>query len=142
MNTCLFYKLPEDAKQIREEVFVKEQGFRNEFDDIDARAMHLVLYDDELPVATCRLFSDDLPGDYVVGRIAVIKEYRGKNIGTYLLKAAEEEIRKMGGKRIIVHAQSRVKNFYEKQGYYSLGKNDFDEDCPHVWMAKELRGVK
>lgn len=36
--------LPEDAKRIREAVFMKEQGFKNEFDDIDLLALHLILY--------------------------------------------------------------------------------------------------
>lgn len=47
--------LPEDAKRIREAVFMKEQGFKNEFDDIDLLALHLILYDGSQPAATCRL---------------------------------------------------------------------------------------
>ena len=83
-------------------------------------------------------FARELPGDYVIGRIAVIKEYRGQNIGTYLLKAAETEIEKIGGKKIFLHAQCRVEKFYEKQGYSSFGKIELDEYCPHVWMSKRI----
>ena len=33
-----------DARAIRQSVFVEEQGFEYEFDDIDETALHLVLY--------------------------------------------------------------------------------------------------
>ena len=37
--------LSQDARIIRQEVFVEEQGFHHEFDEIDSRAWHLVLYE-------------------------------------------------------------------------------------------------
>ena len=51
--------LSDDAKMIRESVFMKEQGFENEFDEIDDIAIHIVLYDNKNPVATCRIFKED-----------------------------------------------------------------------------------
>mgnify|MGYP000757946618 CR=1 FL=1 len=33
-----------DARLIRQQVFVEEQGFVNEFDDIDHEAYHAVIY--------------------------------------------------------------------------------------------------
>ena len=42
-----------DARAIRQSVFVEEQGFEYEFDDIDEIALHLVLYDEnDNPCAT------------------------------------------------------------------------------------------
>ena len=35
MNTKIFTSLPQDAKDIHIEVFMNEQGFENEFDEID-----------------------------------------------------------------------------------------------------------
>ena len=138
MYTKLYDTLPEEARKIREKIFMQEQGFKNEFDEFDIHANHLILYDGKRPIATCRFFARELPGDYVIGRIAVIKEYRGQNIGTYLLKVAETEIKKIGGKRIFLHAQSRVEKFYEKQGYSSFGEIELDEYCSHVWMSKRI----
>ena len=40
-----------DEKLIREEVFMSEQGFKNEFDETDGKAFHLVMYDNNIPVA-------------------------------------------------------------------------------------------
>ena len=53
-----FDTLPEDAVFIRKEVFVKEQGFKNEFDEKDNEAHFLVGYENDSRVATCRIFYD------------------------------------------------------------------------------------
>ena len=114
MKTQIYSTLPQEARRIREEVFVREQGFENEFDETDQRAFHLVLYDGEIPVAVCRFFPRGLCGDYVVGRIAVIKEYRGRKLGACLLREAEKEIQAAGGKRILLHAQCRAAGMKSK----------------------------
>lgn len=136
MYSIIYDKLPKEAQKIREEVFIKEQGFCDEFDETDMHAKHLVLYDEKIPIVACRFYNRKLSEDYIIGRIAVIKPYRGRNIGARLLAEAEAEIRKMGGKRIFLHAQTRVKKFYEKQGYSAYGEIDLDENCPHIWMKK------
>lgn len=45
MNTKIFTSLPQDAKDIRIEVFMNEQGFENEFDEIDTISHHIVAFD-------------------------------------------------------------------------------------------------
>lgn len=89
------------------------------------------------PVATCRFFQEGEGRHYVIGRIAVMKQYRGQNIGADILKIAEEKIYELKGTHISLHAQLRAKGFYEKQGYMPYGEIDFDEDCPHIWMRKK-----
>lgn len=136
MKIKLFDKLPDEAKDIRVTVFVEEQGFNEEFDSVDGIATHIVMFDSNKPVATCRFFVQD--GSFLLGRIAVLSEYRGKHIGALLISKAEEQIKKLGGKKIVIHAQTRAKDFYLKQGYIDSGKNDFEEGCPHVWLFKNL----
>ena len=63
--------LSQDARIIRQEVFVEEQGFHHEFDEIDPKAWHLVLYENEQAAGCCRFFSSDQPGVYILGRLAV-----------------------------------------------------------------------
>ena len=137
MDIKFYNSLPEEAKKIRELVFIKEQGFHDEFDEIDSYAKHLVLSDNGNPVATCRFFQETESRHYVIGRIAVIKQYRGQNIGADILKIAEEKIYQLKGTHISLRAQLRAKGFYEKQGYMPYGEIDFDEDCPHIWMRKK-----
>ncbi len=134
----IFRALPEDAARIRRAVFMEEQGFHDEFDKADETASHLVLYIDGTPAATCRFFPGTSAGEYIVGRIAVRKESRGQHLGSRVLLAAEEAIRKAGGSRIVLHAQEQARPFYEKQGYTAYGTPDLDEDHPHIWMAKTL----
>lgn len=133
-----FNYLPEEARKVRSEVFVKEQGFIDEFDEIDHISKHLVMYDEKLEIATCRIYYNEDKQSYVIGRIAVIKDYRGKSIGAELLKEADEQIKKAGGRCAMLSAQERAAGFYEKQGYRKLGEAYLDEGCPHIWMMKEL----
>lgn len=140
METKRYDTLPAEAMDIRKEVFMEEQGFQNEFDEIDRRAVHLVLFDGEMPVGTCRVFRDEATGRDTVGRIAVRKPWRGKACGARLLGEAEGLVRQQGGRQLCLHAQVAAKGFYEKQGYQPWGEEDLDEGCPHVWMKKELEG--
>ena len=56
--------------------------------------------------------------------------------GTELLKAVERAVKEKGGIRVVLHAQVRAKEFYEKQGYQPYGEIGFEEGCPHIWMYK------
>lgn len=136
MDIVLFDYLHEDAKRIRVKVFMDEQGFQDEFDGIDDEAYHLVGYDHNHPVATCRFFEKE--GKYYIGRVAVLKEYRQLHLGAKMLEAAEKYISQKA-ERAYLSAQVRVKGFYEKQGYQGVGDPYDDEGVPHSLMYKELK---
>lgn len=139
MKTVIYKNLPACARELRQKVFVKEQGFRDEFDEIDATAVHLVLFaDDGAPAATCRIFRSEEEKTYILGRLAVAKERRGQKLGSALLKEAENYVRIEGGRSVALHAQCRRAAFYEKAGYEKFGAVADDEGCPHIWMKKEL----
>lgn len=140
MSICVYDSLPDEAVEIRENVFVKEQGFEKEFDEIDEKAIHLVMFGEHShkPVATCRIYEGSKPGEFILGRLAVVLECRGMNLGSDMIQKAEEIVRKKGGTFISLHAQCRVKKFYEKLGFCAYGIEDEDEGCPHLWMRKRL----
>lgn len=128
----------QQAADIRKAVFVDEQGFQNEFDDIDNDAYHAVLFtDDKTPVACGRLFTSD-GKTYTIGRVAVIKEYRKKGLGEKIVTALESKARELGGIETELSAQVRAKGFYEKLGYSPFGDEYLDEYCPHISMKKAL----
>ncbi|WP_242849831.1 GNAT family N-acetyltransferase [Clostridium sp. C8] len=133
--------LPEEAGKIRSEVFVKEQRFVEEFDEIDGIAKHMIAYEREQPIATCRIYFNSKKQSFVIGRIAVVKEWRGKKIGERILNAAEDNIRRDGGKSVMLLGQVRVVGFYENQGYTKQGVAYFEEDCLHIWMKKNLEDI-
>lgn len=131
-------KLPQEAVQIRMAVFVEEQGFNEEFDTIDDISTHLVLFCDDKAAAVCRFYFDKKKKEYLIGRLAVLPQYRGKGYGADLVIEAERMIRSRGGSSISLHSQCQAQRFYEKLGFSAYGKSDFDEDCPHQWMTKIL----
>lgn len=131
--------LPEDAVFIRKSVFIEEQGFFNEFDDKDKTAKHIVLYNDEnKAIAVCRYFFDEEKGFWVVGRIAVLKEFRHKNYGSLILFEAQRQAKAEGIKELHLAAQTQAAGFYQKQGFKAYGEEFLEEDCPHIWMRKKL----
>lgn len=127
----------DDSYFIRNEVFVKEQGFFNEFDEIDKTALHFLIYYRRKPIANARAFSDD-EKKYYLGRVAVLKKYRERGIGRILMDFAEYEIKKRGGKEVFLSAQTRATEFYKKVGYEPYGEEYMEEDCPHISMKKAL----
>lgn len=139
MKMSIYKGIPEYAKEIRRTVFVDEQGFHDEFDETDRVAAHIIAFDEDAnPVATCRIFKGSEPDTYILGRLAVLKEYRGNNIGSKLVKEAENYVRENGGKRIALHAQCRACAFYQKSGFTAFGETEEEEGCPHIWMEKRL----
>ena len=129
----------DDAFFVRAEVFVVEQGFKVEFDDLDAVCWHLTVYDGGEPIGAARIYEED--GQWHLGRICVVEEYRGKHIGYLILSACEDKVRELTKGQpatAIIGAQTRVKGFYKRNGYTEYGEEYMDEYCPHIYMKKEL----
>ena len=128
-----------DARAIREEVFIKEQGAVNEFDEADSLSWSLVLYLDDVPIGTGRLLRID-PSKYMIGRIAVRKPFRHQKVGSYLMAFLERKAAEVGATHIELHAQCSAIPFYEKNGYHILGDGEiyYEEGIPHQTMGKTL----
>ncbi len=138
MTVKYFDDIPQEARQIRETVFIKEQGFENEYDSVDHIAKHIVIYDGEEAVGTCRIFWCDEENSYHVGRIAVLKNHRKKGLGALLMKEAEKLTKEMGGKTLKLGGQLRAAGFYERMGYTAYGEQYLDEGYPHIPFVKYL----
>lgn len=132
--------MPQEARNIRTEVFVKEQNFKQEFDEIDEKAYHLIIWKDNKAIANARLYKDTTQEEtYIIGRLAVLKEYRNCHLGTELMYLLERKVKALSGKKIGLSAQYRVKNFYESLGYKASGNIYLDEYCPHIYMEKLIK---
>lgn len=131
-------RLPEAAAALRQEVFINEQGFESEFDDTDRTAVHILGFENGEAAAVCRFFSNGHCGDYIIGRVAVKKQFRGQGFGKKLMEYAEDRIRQLGGKSVTVHAQVQAAEFYGKTGYKKQGGVFDEEGCPHIIMTKPL----
>lgn len=126
------------AKEIRQMVFVEEQGFEHEFDEIDAGAFHLLMQADQALVATGRTFPSGRKGVWIIGRVAVMPEFRARSLGRQVIERLEETARQHGATQMELSAQSRARGFYEKLGYTATGEEYLDEFCPHLTMRKTL----
>ena len=120
---------------IREQVFVKEQGFSAELerDEMDASAIHVVVEDEGEPCGTGRLYYTD--GGWHIGRMAVLSEKRGRKYGDLLVRMLVDKALNSGVEEIFVGAQLQAKGFYEKMGFQICGEGYDEEGCPHVPMV-------
>ncbi len=128
----------EKAKEIRYRVFVQEQSVPQEleWDSFDKIAHHLILYLNNIPIGTARLFTKE--NRSYIGRVAVLKEYRGKGYGRIIMKAIMEHAKNIGIKRIYLHSQTYIKDFYKKLGYKEIGDKFIEAGIPHVEMFIDL----
>lgn len=92
-------------------------SLREEFDDYDGeKCKYIVLLDDEYPVATCRFYELD-ERSVLVGRVVVLPEYRGQNLGRKVIAQAEKWIEELGYKEIRIDSRVEAVGFYKKLGY-------------------------
>lgn len=128
-----------DALLVRDIVFSKEQGFTiPDQDEFDEQACHVVLYEDGAPIATGRVFSEDGGETYHLGRIAVLRECRGRNLGARVMQELEKIAAERGAKKLVLGAQLHAVPFYQKVGFAPTGHRFFEEFCEHEDMTKDL----
>lgn len=136
MEIKIYDSLHDDAMNIRITVFVNEQGFIDLPDEIDMIAAHIVMYENENPVSACRVFKKEGTNSYLLGRLAVLKEYRGKGIGREMMKAAENYVASVNGESLMLHSQYHAREFYLRCGYTEEGEIEYEQGAPHIWMKK------
>ena len=84
--------LPSEAIDIRYKVFTLEQGFKkdDDLDDIDKDSIHILVFIKNKAIATARMFKVD-DSTVHIGRLAILKEYRHKGVGSFILSIFEKE---------------------------------------------------
>lgn len=144
MNSNIEFKwfknqLSDDAKYIRNTVFVDEQGVMPEedFDGSDNYSESVVLYSECRPVATGRIIIGDR-GEALIGRIACLKEVRGTGLGRMLVNELLRRCSEKGFDAVYVHAQTRAKGFYERLGFKAYGEIYMEADMAHINMKIEI----
>lgn len=142
MNYKIFDQATDESKALRIGIFVHEQNIPIELEvdekDEYGKAKHVVLYDDNNEaVATARFFLDDT-SKWHIGRICVSKKVRGTGLGRVLLEATESEIKKLGGDKSYISAQTQAKGFYDSLGYIAYGDTYLEDTVEHIAMYKDL----
>jgi predicted GNAT family N-acyltransferase len=127
------------ALALREEIFCGEQGvsLADERDGRDADAVHLVVVEDDVVIATCRLLAEGTT--IKLGRMAVAPAARGRGLAGALLDEADAQSRALGAASIALAAQLTAQSIYRRAGYEPYGDVFVDAGIDHVMMAKALR---
>ena len=132
-----------EALSVRRAVFIDEQRIdeAEEIDRYDADpatvtdAVHVLGRLDGRPVATARLLLDQPDGEYPhIGRVAVLREERGRYWGVGVMEALHEEARRRGHAGVTLAAQEYAVGFYARLGYVARGEVFLDAGIEHRWM--------
>lgn len=124
---------------LRRKVFIEEQGVpeADEFDEYDARALHFLVRDGDVPVGTARILVLEPIGK--IGRVCVLASHRGSGFGAALILAALDWLRTQPDVRVArLGAQSHALGFYQRLGFVVVGPEYLDAGIPHFDMERAV----
>jgi len=129
----------DDLRRIRETVFIKEQFVPAalEWDGLDEGCVHVVARDEQgQAIGTARMLEDG-----AIGRMAVLREWRNKGVGSALLQKLMEIARGRGQTEVKLAAQLQAMNFYKQHDFVAEGPTFMDADIPHRRMRRNLDDI-
>jgi predicted GNAT family N-acyltransferase len=118
---------------IRKTVFVNEQKVPEalEWDGLDPDCVHvLATAANGMPIGTGRLLPDGH-----IGRMAVLKGWRGRGVGGAVLAALIVAAREAGHAQAQLNAQVHALGFYARYGFVAEGAVFDDAGIPHRAMT-------
>ena len=131
------YRADFDAlRHVRETVFVAEQQVpvEEEWDELDPQCQHVLARDaDNRPIGTGRLTPQ-----HKIGRMAVLKEWRGRGVGDALLVALMDKARSLGWTEVSLNAQVSAEAFYARHGFQPYGERFMEAGIEHQAMRRTL----
>ena len=118
-------------QSIRTQVFIEEQGIDplDEWDPADQTAIHILAQRSDTAIGCARIV--DLKK---IGRMAVVKEIRHRNVGSRLLRFAITRIHEAGNVPTL-GAQISAMGFYASHGFLPEGPIFDDAGIPHRTMT-------
>jgi predicted GNAT family N-acyltransferase len=119
------------ASPIRFTVFCEEQGVPREIelDEQDSASVHAVVFEGTTPIATGRLLPDGH-----IGRMAVLKAWRGRGIGGLMLTKLLERAKERGHSEVALSAQNHAVPFYRAHGFVEEGNEYLEAGIRHQAM--------
>ena len=129
----------QDLRRVREPVFVVEQQvpIELEWDALDPICQHVIARDNEnRPIGTGRLTPQRK-----IGRMAVMREWRGRGVGAALLIALIDAARAQRWPDVTLNAQVDAIGFYEKYGFIAFDAEFMEAGIRHQAMRLELQPI-
>ena len=121
----------ESLKMIRQKVFIEEQKVTSqlEWDGMDEEAIHFLAFKNEKAIGCARAFVIE---NYMqLGRMAVLKAYRGEDVGTALIEKAITTAKLNQLSAIYISAQCQAIDFYKKFGFEITSDIYLDAEILH-----------
>ncbi|NER60042.1 GNAT family N-acetyltransferase [Pseudomonas sp. MAFF212428] len=127
-----------DIRRIREAVFIAEQNVppELEWDADDNVAVHFLALEDDYAIGTARLLQDGQ-----IGRVSVLKDWRGLKVGDALMQAAIVEAQKRDLSQQKLTAQVHATAFYERLGFKVVSEEFLEAGLPHVDMVRDSKEI-
>lgn len=129
----------DELQAVRDVVFVQEQRVpvALERDAIDPQCVHVIARaPDGTAIGTGRLTPD-----HKIGRMAVLRAWRGKGVGDALLLALIEQAREHGWREVALNAQASAVTFYTRHGFLPHGERFMEAGIEHQTMRRVLAGA-
>ncbi|HSC67273.1 MAG TPA: GNAT family N-acetyltransferase [Cellvibrio sp.] len=129
-----------DLIKIRTDVFMHEQQIcaADEWDGLDEHATHfLVRTSTDHTIGCARFLREEHDGKslYHIGRVAILKSFRGQGLGHELIAFIIDFCKKSAPESsIYLHAQTDRQGFYETLGFVAEGDIFMDAGIPHISM--------
>lgn len=123
-------------RAIRAAVFIDEQNVpvELEWDGRDTHSLHVVAVSESgEAVGTGRLLPDGH-----IGRMAVLKPWRGRGVGRAVLLELLAAAGEKGFTSVELNAQTRAVDFYARFGFEAVGREFLDAGIPHRAMHMDL----
>jgi predicted GNAT family N-acyltransferase len=129
-----------DLVKIRTDVFMHEQqvSAADEWDGLDENAQHFLVSYTGQAVGCARLLFEEQDGKTLchIGRVAILKPFRGKGLGHELIAFVISHCKKIAPESsIYLHAQTDRRRFYETLGFVAEGDVFMDAGIPHISMT-------
>lgn len=91
----------------------------------------MLVISDEKYMGTGRMLADGH-----VGRLAVLKAYRGRGLGAKTVQTLVREAQNSDIKRVYLGAQKHTVSFYEKLGFAEYGEPYIEANIEHIRMER------
>ncbi len=127
----------EALRDIRRAVFIDEQRVpvEEEWDDYDRTAVHFLMSAAGAPAGTARLLPDGH-----IGRVAILRSWRGKGLGEKLMRAVMEHACRLGMQVLALSAQTQALDFYRRLGFRICSNEYMEAGIPHHAMILDGLG--
>ena len=130
----------DETVQLRTEILRKPLGLEFTVDQLSAEFAdyHLALYDENLRMLGCMIFTPKGDGLLKMRQVAIKENLQGQGYGKQMVQQSESWATRNKFQKIELNARDTAIPFYKSLGYSEHGAIFYEVSIPHVQMFKIL----